>query len=87
MCATHDYKISFVLGDDWPDWWADLVTKNIAVTSNDDGRYRGGPGSARITQGQTVKWAEKGDVIFRHPCGEIEVARSVKVDLSEGAKP
>lgn len=68
---------SFRLGDEWPDWWADMVTRNIAVTYNDDGRWRGGPDRARIAQGNGYVWAMKGDYIVRHADGDVTVIRSV----------
>ncbi len=69
----------FKLGDEWPDWWADLVTANKIVTSNDDGRWRGGPDSARIEYGNGFKWARKGDYIARLADGTVEVIYAVKV--------
>jgi hypothetical protein len=79
-------KRSFRLGEEWPDWWADLVTRNIAATYNDDGRWRGGPDRARIAQGNGFVWANKGDLICDMGRGEIEVIRSIEVDLSAGAE-
>lgn len=38
----------FVLGDEWPDWWAEAVTLDVVTTHNNDGRWRGGPGFALI---------------------------------------
>lgn len=67
------------LGETWPDWWADLVTKNIAVTYNDDGRWRGGPDRARIQQGNGFIWAKFGDYICQMADKRIEVIRNVGV--------
>lgn len=78
-------KNYFRLGEEWPDWWADLVTKNIAVTFNDDGRWRDGPDKARIAQGNGYKWARKGDLIVNMGRGRIEVVSVVKIDLTDAA--
>lgn len=67
----------FRLGDTWPDWWADMVTANQAVTFNTDGRWRGGPDKARIAQGNGFVWADKGDYIMREKDGWIRVARYI----------
>lgn len=67
----------FRLGEAWPDWWAEKVTTNEVTTYNDDDRWRGGPDRARIIQGNTIKWATKGDYIALGPRGEIEVIRHV----------
>lgn len=67
----------FRLGEAWPDWWADMVSNNTAVTFNDDGRWRGGPDRARIAQGNGYVWALKGDYIARDKNGRIVVIRHV----------
>lgn len=75
-------KNCFRLGEEWPDWWADLVTKNIAVTFNDDGRWRGGPDRARIIDKRGYpRWAKKGDLIVNCGHGRIEVIPVVKINL------
>ncbi|QDH50381.1 hypothetical protein [Caulobacter phage KcrB] len=56
---------SFVLGDEWPDWWADMVSANTAVTHNDDGRWRGGPDHAFVIEGGAIRHYRRGETIYR----------------------
>lgn len=62
---------AFQLGSEWPDWWADAVTANRAVTHNIDGRWRGGPDYALIQTLEGEMRAEFGDWIIQGVKGEI----------------
>lgn len=57
-----------VLGQDWPDWWADMVSKNLAVTHNDDGNWRGGPDVAFVIENGAIRVYYKGETIH-NPTG------------------
>lgn len=60
---------SFVLGEEWPDWWADMVSANQAMTHNDDGRWRGGPDHAFVIEGSEIRHYRSGDRVTR-PIGQ-----------------
>ena len=62
---------AFILGDEWPDWWAQAVAHQIVTTYNNDGRYAGGPDYATISTLEGLMRAEKGDWIVRGIKGEI----------------
>lgn len=56
----------FVLGEEWPDWWADAVAVSVVTTHNNDDRWRGGPDfalihtpSAEPTRIEGGEWVDK----------------------------
>lgn len=63
---------AFRLGKEWPDWWADAVSANSAITFNEDPfQYSGGPDYAFIRTLEGEMRAERGDWIIRGVQGEI----------------
>lgn len=62
---------AFRLGSEWPDWWADAVSANVATTYNRDGRWRGGPDYALIHTLEGTMRAEAGDWIIKGIKGEL----------------
>lgn len=62
---------AFLLGKEWPDWWADAVSAGTIMTHNNDDRWRGGPDHAFIKTLEGVMRADKGDWIIRGVKGEI----------------
>jgi hypothetical protein len=62
---------AFQLGAEWPDWWGDAVSANVAVTHNVDGRYAGGPDYALIVTLEGMMRAERGDWIIKGVKGEL----------------
>lgn len=63
---------AFRLGvDNMPDWFNELRIKNVVVTGNVDGRYRGGPDYAVIDTLEGQMRAENGDWIIRGIAGEV----------------
>jgi len=63
--ATAALAEGFYLGDAWPDWWADMMSANIAVTHNIDGRWRGGPDYAFVAVNGIIQTYQNGDFIAR----------------------
>lgn len=62
---------AFILGTEWPDWWADAVTAGKITTHNNDDRWRGGPDYALIKTLEGEMRAERDDWIIRGVKGEI----------------
>jgi len=46
--GTEPSGASFSLGETWPDWWGDRVSRNEAITGDLDGSWSGGPDFAEI---------------------------------------
>ena len=56
---------SFVLGEGCPDWWAEMMSENKAMTHNDDGRWRGGPDHAFVIESGAIRHYRRGETITR----------------------
>ncbi len=63
---------AFRLGFDcMPDWFTDLRTANQIVTSNKDGRWRGGPDTAVIRTLEGDMRCDYGDWVIKGVKGEV----------------
>lgn len=62
---------AFVLGDEWPDWWANAVADNVVTTHNNNSRWRDGPDYAIIATLEGDHKASRGDWIIKGIQGEI----------------
>ena len=82
MSDPHkDALHGFILGLHYPDWFADAVTANAAITVNLDGRHRGGPDVAYLWTPTGIKIARSGDWVIwtKHETFDVVPAAGVKL--------
>jgi hypothetical protein len=81
MSAKED---GFYLGLTYPDWWADMVSSNRAVTTNIDGRTRGGPDCAFVVVGDKFERYSNGDFIPKSIHDETATATITALEAEVG---